>query len=86
MISFEEAKRHGRGRHLRVRWTTKIRKHSAENGGPDTGTLTVTIGRIERSPDGMFRYFEPEANELNPALVDKNLNTLKKRIRAHIKR
>jgi len=66
--------------------TIEIETPGPEHGGADTGTLTVTIGRIERSPDGMFRYFEPETNETNPTLVDQNLRTLKKRIKAHSKR
>jgi hypothetical protein len=86
MISFEEASRRGRERCLKVRLTAKIGKPGPEHGGPNTTTLTVTIGRIERSPDGMFRYFQSAANELNPTLVDQNLRALKKRIKAHSKR
>jgi hypothetical protein len=62
-----------------VKLTTRIREHGHE------GTLTVTIGRIEFAHDGMFRYFEPEADELNPTLIDRDLKTLKKRIKAHRK-
>ncbi|MGD0236540.1 MAG: hypothetical protein ABSC55_18620 [Syntrophorhabdales bacterium] len=84
MISFEEASRRGRGRRLNVKLTTKIGEHGHQ--GTETRTITVTIGRIECSRDGMFRYFEPQADELHPTLVDRDLRTLKKRIRAHVKR
>lgn len=86
MISFEEASRRGRVRYLRVKLTMKIGEYGSRQGGTDTRTLTVTIGRVERSPDGMFRYFEPETNELHPTVVDQNLRMLKKRIKAHSKR
>lgn len=79
MISFVEASRHGRGRYLRVKLTIRIGEHGHE------GTLTVTIGRIEFAHDGMLRYFEPEADELNPTLIDRELKTLKKRIKARRK-
>ena len=83
IISFEEVSRRGRGRHLKVKLTTNIRRYGPEHGGPDTGTLMVTIGKIEFSRDGMFCYFASGVNELNPTLVDKDLGTLKKRIKAH---
>jgi hypothetical protein len=85
MISFEEASRHGQGRYLKVKLTTKIGRHDFEGEGTDSRTLVVTIGRIESSRDGMFRYFEPKTHELNPLLVDKDLKTLKKRIKVHRK-
>jgi len=85
MISFEEVSRHGRGRYLKVKLTTKIGKHDFEHEGADKRILAVTIGRIEFSRDGMFRYFEPKTHELNPILIDKDLKTLKKRIKVHRK-
>ena len=84
MINFEAASHHRRRRYLDVKMTTKIGEHGSKHGGPGM-TLTVTIGRIERSPDGMFRYFQPGANELKPTLVDHDLKTLKKRIKAYRK-
>ena len=83
MISFEQVFGRSRGCHLKVKWTTNIGKQGAK-GGPRS--LTVTIGRIKRAPDGLFRYLESEANELHPSLVDKDLGTLKRRIKAHVKR
>ncbi len=47
MISFEEVSRHGRGRYLKVKLTTKIGKHDFERQRADNRTLVVTIGRIE---------------------------------------
>jgi hypothetical protein len=85
MISFEEVSRHGRGRYLKVKLTTKIGKHDFGHRGTDNRTLVVTIGRIEFSRDGMFRYFEPKTHELNPILVDTDLKTLKKRIKGYRK-
>ena len=82
MISFEEVPRHGRARHLKVKLTITIGKHNAEVE-EDSRTLAVIIGRIEFSGDGMFRYLEPKTHELNPILVDRDLKTLKRRIRAH---
>ncbi len=84
MISFEPASSRARERHLNVKLTTTIGKHGHERTEPRT--LTVTIGRIECSRDGIFLYFEPEANKLNPTLVDKDLKALKRRIKAHIER
>ena len=86
MISFEEASARGRGRHIVVKFTTKLGEHDAGHEGSEGKTLTVTIGKIECSRDGMFRYFASGPDELNPTLVDKDLGTLKKRIRAHRKR
>jgi hypothetical protein len=83
MISFEEASGHGRERHIVVKFTTELGEHNAEHEGSQGKTLTVTIGKIEFSRDGMFCYFASGVNELNPTLVDKDLRTLKKRIKAH---
>jgi hypothetical protein len=63
MISFEEASRRGRGRRLNVKLTTKIGEYAHQ--GTEMRTITVTIGRVECSRDGMFRYFEPQANARN---------------------
>ena len=82
MIRFEEVSRLGRVRYLKVKLTITMGKHNAE-AEEDSRTLTVIIGRIEFSRDGMFRYFEPKTHELNPILVDKDLKTLKRRIRPH---
>jgi hypothetical protein len=84
MITFEEASRHGRGGHIKVKLTTKVREHGSEHEGPKGHTLSVTIGEIEFSCDGLFRYFDG-ATKPNPTLVDKDLETLKRRIRAHRK-
>ena len=72
-----------RGYNLKVKWTTNIGKQGPKEG---PRSLTVTVGKIKRAPDGLFRYLEPEANEVYPSLVDKDLRTLKRKIKAHVKR
>jgi len=85
MISFEEVSRNGRRRYLKVKLAVVVAPHGPKRGGSDTKRLHVTIGRTERSREGIFRYLEPESHELNPVLVDRSPTTLKKRIRAHRK-
>jgi len=55
-------------------------RHIKVKSGP------FTIGRIEFSRDGMFRYFEPETNELNPLFVEGDLEELEEKIEVHKKR
>ena len=84
MIRFEKVHRHGRARYLNVKVTTQIGKQDAA-GKRNGRTLAVSIGRIERSRDGIFRFFEPDTHTLNPVLVDNDLKTLKRRIKSHRK-
>ena len=84
MIRFEPASGRARERCLKVKLTTAIAKPGRDR--TKKSTITVTVGRIERSRDGMFLYLEPEPNKLNPILEDKNLTALKRRIMAHVKR
>ena len=86
MISFEETSNLGRGRHIKVKLTTKVGPTHSQYKKLKEKPVTITIGRIEFSQDGMFRYFEPETNELNPRLIEDDLNKLKERIKAHRKR
>ena len=86
MISFEETSNLGRGRHIRVKLTKKVGPSHSQYKRLKGKPVTITIGRIEFSHDGMFHYFEPETNELNPILIENDLDKLKERIKAHRKR
>jgi len=85
MISFEETSNLGRGRYIRVKLTKKVGPNHSQYKRSKGKPVTITLGRIEFSQDGMFRYFEPETNELNPTLIDDYLDKLKERIKAHRK-
>jgi hypothetical protein len=45
--------------------------------------VLVTIGWISKGRDGMYRYYEPVTNELNPTFTEKGLEVLKDKIRSH---
>ena len=85
MISFDETSNLGRGRHIKVKMTIKVGPNHSEFERLKGKPVTTTIGRIEFSHDGMFRYFEPETNELNPTFVEDDLDRLKEKIKAHKK-
>ena len=84
MISFEEVLRNGRGWYIKVKVSIAT-VHPPGREKSDSTVLTVTIGRIERSREGMFCYFEPGRDDVNPVFVDRSLANLKKRIKAHRK-
>lgn len=84
MISYEETSTLGRGRHIKVKLTTKVGPGHSQYRRLKGKAVTATIGRIEFSRDGMFRYFEPESNELNPTLVEADLDKLKEKIKARM--
>lgn len=83
MITFEETSNLGRGRHIKVKLTTKVGPNHSQYKRLKGKPVTVTIGRIEFSHDGMFRYFEPETNELNATFIEDDLENLKEKIRIH---
>jgi hypothetical protein len=85
MISFEETSNLGRGRYIKVKLTKKVGPGHSQYKRLKGKPVTITIGRIEFSRDGKFRYFEPETNELNPTLIEDDLDKLKERIKAHRK-
>lgn len=85
MISFEETTNLGRGRHIKVKLTKKVGPNHSQYKKLKEKPVTITIGRIEFSHDGMFRYFEPETNELNPTIIEDDLDKLKEKIKVHRK-
>ena len=85
MISFEEVSTLGRGRYIKVNMTSKVGPNHSQYKRLKGRPVTIVIGRIEFSPDGMFRYFEPETNELNPKFIEDDLDRLKEKVRAYKK-
>ena len=85
MISFKETSSLGRGRYIKVKLTKKVGPNHSQYKRLKGKPVTITIGRIEFSSDGTFRYFEPETNELNPKFIENDLDRLKERIKAHKK-
>jgi hypothetical protein len=83
MISFEETSNFGRGLHIKVKLTKKVGPNHSQYKRLKGKPVTITIGRIEFSRDGRFRYFEPKTNELNPTFIEDNLDKLKEIIKAH---
>ena len=74
MVTYEEKSTLGRGTYIQVKRAVR-RPHQGK-------VVPVVIGRIHETRDGQFAYFEPETNELNPTLVEDDLNELKKKIEA----
>lgn len=72
MVIFEERSTLGRGDYIEVKRTIRNPIH----GRP----VPVVIGRIAETTNGQFAYFEPETNELNPTLVEDDLEELKRQV------
>jgi hypothetical protein len=72
MVTFEKTSTPGRGDHILV-------KRIVER--PLGEPIPVTIGRISKTTDGHFAYFEPETNE-EPKIIDEGLESLKKQVTA----
>jgi hypothetical protein len=72
MIIFEKATTPGRGDHTLVKQIVKR---------PLGEPIPVTVGRISKTADGHFAYYEPETNE-EPKIIDEGLESLKKQVTA----
>jgi hypothetical protein len=46
--------------------------------------VLVAVGRISKNQDGVYRYYEPETNELNPTFTETDLEVLKGKIISHL--
>lgn len=85
MITFEKTSTLGRGSYIKVKLTKKVGPNHSQYKRLKGKPVTITIGRIEISSDGSFRYFEPDTNELNPLFIENDIDRLKERIKAHKK-
>ena len=83
MISFKETSTLGRGDYIKVMKTIKIGPNHSQYKRLKGKPLTINIGWIQRSHDGMYRYFEPETNEFNPTFIENNLDRLKEIVMVH---
>lgn len=73
MVIFEKTSAPGRGDHILVKRIVKR---------PLGEPIPVTIGWIAKTPEGRFSYFEPETNDLDPKIIDDDLEALQKQVRA----
>lgn len=83
MITFYETETLGRGRYIKVKMTTKVGPKHSQHKRLKGRPVTVTIGRIDFSRDGKYRYYEPTTNELNAKFIERDLEKLKERILAY---
>ncbi|MGA8141927.1 MAG: hypothetical protein WB948_14750 [Desulfobaccales bacterium] len=83
---FEEASTIGRVDYIKVKeWVRVGPNHPAYKklqGRP----IPEEIGRIEGNSIDGYLYYEPKTNELNPTFVEKSLEILKEKIKAHRKK
>ncbi|MDH4203161.1 MAG: hypothetical protein OEV87_09740 [Phycisphaerae bacterium] len=79
-IKFEEKSTLGRGGYIEVKQLVKVGPNHSQYERLKGKSFYITIGRIHKGGDGMFRYYEPETNELNPTLIDKDMNVLKQKV------
>jgi len=86
MIKFENRSTLGRGTFTAVKRLLQLPPtHSKYKKGAEN-KVWITVGRIEKSPRGYYHYFEPETNELNPSFKDDDLEALKAKVEAHLKK
>lgn len=82
-IKFEETSTLGRGNYIKVKQLVKVGPNHSQYKRLKGKPILLTIGWISKSQDGMYRYYEPETNELNPMFTETDLELLKDKIRAH---
>jgi hypothetical protein len=82
-IKFEEASTLGRGDHIKVKKIVKVGPNHSQYKRLKGRPVLVTIGWISNGRDGIYRYYEPETNELNPIFTETDLEILKNKIRLH---
>jgi hypothetical protein len=82
-IQFEEVSTLGRGDHIVVKKLGKVGPGHSQYERLKGRHVLVTIGWISKGPGGVYRYYKPETNELNPMFVETDLSVLKEKIVAH---
>jgi ABC-type Fe3+-hydroxamate transport system substrate-binding protein len=83
MIEFKETSTLGRGDHIEVNQIVKVGPNHSQYKRLKGKPVWVTIGWISKSRDGMYRYYEPLTNELNPTFTETDLDILKEKIKSH---
>jgi hypothetical protein len=83
VIEFKETSNLGRGSYIEVKKMVKVGPNHSQYERLKGKPVLITIGWIAKSKDGMYRYYEPETNELNPTFIEKDLDVLKDKIRSH---
>lgn len=82
-IKFEETSTLGRGNYIKVKQLVKVGPNHSQYKRLKGKPILLTIGWISKSQDGMYRYYVPETNELNPMFTETYLELLKDKIWAH---
>ncbi len=82
-IKFEEKSTLGRGDHIVVKKIGKVGPNHSQYKRLKGKPVLVTIGWISKGRDGVYRYYEPETNELNPMFTETDLEVLKDKISSH---
>lgn len=82
-IKFEETSTLGRGNYIKVKRLVKVGPNHSQYERMKGKPVLVTIGWISKSQDSVYRYYEPETNELNPMFRETDLEILKDKIKSH---
>jgi hypothetical protein len=83
IIRFEETSTLGRGDHIEVKKFVKVGPSHSQYKRLKGRPVLVTIGWISKSQDGVYRYYEPVTNVLNPTFIETDLEVLKDKIKSH---
>ncbi|MFA5423283.1 MAG: hypothetical protein WC374_05445 [Phycisphaerae bacterium] len=82
-IRFEEKSTLGRGDHIVVKKLGRVGPNHSQYERLKDRLVLITIGWISKGSDGVYRYYEPITNELNPTFTETDLTVLKTKIKAH---
>ena len=82
-IKFEETSTLGRGNYIKVKQLVKVGPNHSQYERMKGKPVLVTIGWISSGRDGMYRYYKPKTNELNPTFIETDLEVLKDKIKSH---
>jgi hypothetical protein len=83
VIEFKETSTLGRGNHIDVKKMVKVGPNHSQYERLKGKPVSITIGWISKGRDGVYRYYAPVTNELNPTFIETDLEVLKDKIRSH---
>ena len=83
-IRFERKSTLGRGDHIVVKKFVKVGPNHSQYKRLKGKPVLITVGWISEGRDGVYRYYEPKTNELNPTFTETDLEVLKDKIRSHL--
>jgi hypothetical protein len=73
-----------RGKYLQVEQFAGIRPNHSQCERLTGKSGWVVVGWISRSPEAVYRYYEPAANELTATFTEEEVEVLKSKIHEHL--